>query len=202
MTSNQHSIQMQLSEKQKKKNSLVFLPFMEISSNFKYFWKKKRIVITNVFPKLLTVKTWLHDSFESDISEPYSTVNMLMGGKHLSKLHETTFIILFDHSEQKSFDKYLRYWNLKSLGSLLTHWLPVTSILFRIVRVFSSLLKCNYLKNEKNFLKFLFRFWNLPEILIIFQKRMIVRANVFPTLQTVKTWLDHSLKSAVSERLQ
>ena len=28
---------------------------------------------------------------------------------------------------------------------------------------------------------------------------MIVIANVFPTLQTVKTWLDHSLKGTVSE---
>ena len=28
---------------------------------------------------------------------------------------------------------------------------------------------------------------------------MIVRANVFSTLQTVKSWLDHSLKTAVSK---
>ena len=114
-------------------------------------------------------------------------------------LHQATFIILFDHSEQKWFAKYLRYWNLKSFGCLLTHWLRMTTLLFRIVRVLSSLFKCNYLKNEKIFPKFLFRFWNLPEILIIFQKRMIVRANVFPRFQTVKTWLDYSLKSAVSE---
>ena len=157
------------------------------------------IIIANIFPKLLTLKIWLHHSFESDVWESYSTVNMLMGGKLLWKLHETTFIILFDHSEQKFFEKYLRYWNLKSLGSLLTHWLPLTNILFWIVRVFSSLFKCNYLKNEKTFPKFLFRFWNLPEILIIFHKKMIVWANVFPRLRTVKTWLDHSLKSSVSE---
>ena len=28
---------------------------------------------------------------------------------------------------------------------------------------------------------------------------MILKANVFPRLQTVKSWLDHSLKNAVSE---
>ena len=28
---------------------------------------------------------------------------------------------------------------------------------------------------------------------------MIVTANVFPKLETVKTWVDHSLKSAVLE---
>ena len=28
---------------------------------------------------------------------------------------------------------------------------------------------------------------------------MIIIANVFPKLQTVKIWLDHSVKSAVSE---
>ena len=41
---------------------------------------------------------------------------------------------------------------------------------------------------------------NLYQILTIFEKKMIVRANVFPRLQTVKSWVDISLKSAVSER--
>ena len=50
-----HLIQMQLSEK-RKTFSQYFLAFMEVSSNFKYFWKKKMIVMANVFPKLQTVK--------------------------------------------------------------------------------------------------------------------------------------------------
>ena len=72
---------------------------------------------------------------------------------------------------------------------LLTHWLPMRSILFRIVRICSSLCKCKYLKNEKHFLRFLFRLWNLHQILIIFEKKMIVIANVFPKLQAVENLL-------------
>ena len=75
----------------------------------------------------------------------------------------------------------------------------MTSILFGIVTICSSLLKCNYLKNKKHFLKFLFRLWNLHQIFNIFKKKIIVIANLFPRLQTAKAWVDHSLKSAVSE---
>ena len=63
----------------------------------------------------------------------------------------------------------------------------------------SSLFKCNYLKNKKHLVNFLFRFWNLHQILNIFEKKIIVVANVIPKLNTVKTWVDHSLESTVSE---
>ena len=69
---------------------------------------------------------------------------------------------------------------------LLTHCLPMTSILFGIVRICCSMFKCNYLKNKKHFLEFLFHLWNLHQILNIFEKKMTVIANVFPKLQTVK----------------
>ena len=44
---------------------------------------------------------WLNHSLESAVSEPPWIVNVLMGDKHLENLHETTFIIVFDHSEGK-----------------------------------------------------------------------------------------------------
>ena len=69
---------------------------------------------------------------------------------------------------------------------MLTHWLPMTSILFAIVRICSYLFTCNYLKNKKLFLKFLFRSWTLRQILIIFEKKIIVIANIFRKLKTVK----------------
>ena len=75
----------------------------------------------------------------------------------------------------------------------------MASILNGIVRICSSLFKCNYLKNGKNLLKFLFRLLNIHQILNILEKKMIVIANVFARLQTVKIRVDHSLKSAVSE---
>ena len=60
------------------------------------------------------------------------------------------------------------------------------SILLKIVRICHSQFKCNYLKNEKLFLNFLFHFWNLHQILNILTKEMIIIANVFAKLQAVK----------------
>ena len=62
----------------------------------------------------------------------------------------------------------------------------MASLLLNIVRICNSQFKCNYLKNEKLFLNFLFRFWNLHQILNVLKKRTIVIANVFPKLMTVK----------------
>ena len=61
------------------------------------------------------------------------------------------------------------------------------SIPLGILALCSSLFKCNYLKNEKHFCKFFFHFFTLDQILNIFEKKkMIMIANVFPKLQTVK----------------
>ena len=57
------------------------------------------IVIPNVFPKLQTVKTWVDHSLKSAVSEHPLAVNMLNGYKHFRNLHDSTFIIFFEHSE-------------------------------------------------------------------------------------------------------
>ena len=75
---------------------------------------------------------------------------------------------------------------MKSQGCLLTYWLPMTNILFKIPRIFNSQFKCNYLKNEKLFLNLLFHLSSLPQILNILKERILVIANVFVSLQTVK----------------
>ena len=75
---------------------------------------------------------------------------------------------------------------MKWYGCLLTHGLPITSILFRIVVISRSLFIFKYLKNENYFVSFFFHLWNLHQILNIFKKKMIVIADVFPKLQTVK----------------
>ena len=62
------------------------------------------------------------------------------------------------------------------------------SIPFKIVRICYSQFKWIYLENQKLFLNFLFHFWNLHQILKFLKKRMIVIANVFPKLQTVKVF--------------
>ena len=59
-------------------------------------------------------------------------------------------------------------------------------IVFRTARICHSQFKCNYLKNEKDFLNFLFHFWKLRLILNILKEKMFVNTNVCPKLQTVK----------------
>ena len=63
----------------------------------------------------------------------------------------------------------------------------MTSILFGIVRICSSLFKCNYIKNKKLFINVLFHLWNLHQILNIFEKKVIGIADVFSKLQNVKS---------------
>ena len=78
---------------------------------------------------------------------------------------------------------------MKSEGCLLTHRLPMATILFINAGICNSQLKCNYLKNEKIILYFLFHFVNLHQILNIRKKKMMVVANVFLKLQTVKNFV-------------
>ena len=54
-------------------------------------------------------------------------------------------------------------------------------------------------QKEKKISKFLANFWNLDLILNILEKKMMLSAFIFPTFRTLKTWLDKSLKSPVSE---
>ena len=68
---------------------------------------------------------------------------------------------------------------------MLTHGLPIISILFRIVRICRSLFKSSYLKSKNYFLGFLFLLWNFHQILNIFKKKKIVIANIFRKLATV-----------------
>ena len=75
----------------------------------------------------------------------------------------------------------------------------MTKTVLKIARIWNSQFKYNYLKNEKSFVNFLLHFWNVHQILNILKEKMLVIANVFPKLQTVNSWLDISLKSAVSE---
>ena len=64
----------------------------------------------------------------------------------------------------------------------------MANILFKVVRICNSQFKCSYFKNEKIFLNILFHFWILHQILNTLKEKIIVIANVFPKLQTVKSF--------------
>ena len=78
---------------------------------------------------------------------------------------------------------------MKSTGCLSTHSLLMASILFNIARICNSQFKCKYLKNEKLFLNFLCYLFNLHQILKFLEKKLMVLANMFPKLQTVKNFV-------------
>ena len=64
----------------------------------------------------------------------------------LEHFHGSTFIIFFRHYDGTSLEKCPSYWYLKSQDCLLTHWLPITSILFVIRTIYRNQFKCNYLR--------------------------------------------------------
>ena len=78
---------------------------------------------------------------------------------------------------------------MKSKGCLLTHRVPMSSILFNISRICNSYIECNYLNNAQLFLNFSFQFWDINQILNISKKKMMFIANLFPKLQTVKNFV-------------
>ena len=51
------------------------------------------------FPKLRTLKTWLHKCLKSAVLEEPSTSNIVKGAKFRRNLHDSTFIIFTDHFE-------------------------------------------------------------------------------------------------------
>ena len=123
-------IQMQLSQKQKT-FSQFFAAFLKSSLNFKHF-EKKMTLIAFVFWKLSTPETWLDKCLKSPISEHTSTSNMADVPKHCWNLHHTIFIIFIDHCQVNWVGKNLSDWHAYSWDCLLTHWLPIKSILFLI----------------------------------------------------------------------
>ena len=167
------------------KNRKHFLGFLfhlwnlhQILNNF----KKKKIVIANVFPKLatvqglvkpLTIQCRLKISFDSQHVKRYQT---------LVKSSWEHFYHTFSSLWGEMIWKISPWLKFEIIGFLLTHGLLITSILFQIVRICRSLFKSSYLKNKRHFLGYLFKLWNIHQILNNFKQKKILIANVFPKL--------------------
>ena len=84
---------------------------------------------------------------------------------------------------------------------MLTHWLPITSIPLKTVRVCGNRFKWKYFKKKIVFLNFLLSFWNLNKVLNIFQKRWPSCLMYFrvASYRLRKTRLNKCLKSRISE---
>ena len=169
-----------------KKHFLGFLFHLWNLHQILNIFKKKTIVIGNVFPKLatvqglvtpLTIQGSVKTSFDSQHVKRFQTLV-----KNSSEHFYHIFLWLWGEIIRKT-SPWLKF---EIMGFLLTHGLPITSILFCIVRTCRSLLKSSYLKNKKHFLGFLFHRWNLRQFSNIFEKKKIVIGNVFPKLATVQ----------------
>ena len=89
-------------------------------------------LIDFVFSKLQTPKTWLDKCLKSPVSEDASTRDMVNVRKHFWNHHHSNFIIFIHHRRGNWVGKSLSYWHAKSRDYLLTHMLPIKSILFLI----------------------------------------------------------------------
>ena len=120
-------ILMQISQKEKfyfqlfgwfSKSKLNFEAFEKIDDPHR-FW----------FVKLRTPKPWLDKCLKSPASEDPSTSNLGNVRKNCWNLHHNTFIISIGQCQGNWVGKSVSYWHAKSWDCLLTHWLPMTSIL-------------------------------------------------------------------------
>ena len=126
-------IQMQLSQKHDT-FSRFFAEFFKSRITFKYFEKKDHL-IDFIFPNLRPPKTWSDKCLKSPVSEDHSTGNMVNVPNHYWNLHDNIFIILVDHCQVNWVGKSLYFLHAQSCDCLLTHMLPMKSILFLLERI-------------------------------------------------------------------
>ena len=124
-------IQMEISQKQKT-FSQFFAAFLKSRLNFEYFETKKMTLTAFVFPKLKNPKTWLDKCLKSPFSEDSYRRNLINVPKDCLNLYHSPFIIFTDQCQFNWVGKSLSYWHAKSWDCLLTHSLPMKSILFLI----------------------------------------------------------------------
>ena len=165
---------MQLSEKQKN-FSRFFAAFLKSRLSFEHFEIKDH-PHSFCISEIRTLKTCLDKCRKRLVSEDPSTSNMVNVPKHCWNVHYSTLMIFIVHCLGNWVGKSLSYWHAKSWDWLLTHWLPMKSILFFIGTISRYQFICNYLWNKKLFLNVLLHFRNLPEILNPLKKEMTLIA--------------------------
>ena len=95
-------IQMQLSEKRKTFLEF-FVPFLDSTSKFKHFEKKRWWSWLMYFRNYRLWKTSSDHSVRTPVSEHALTVKMLKCPEYLKNLHESTFVMSFHHFETSRF---------------------------------------------------------------------------------------------------
>ena len=144
--------------------------------------KKKMMVIANVFPNFQTVKNFFtplckNGRFGTRLDSPRVKVSRILAKRPWE---------CFYHVFSSIWGKLI--WKISPLvlgeisGVLLNTLSADGKYPFRYIENWNSQFKCQYLKNERLFLTFLFHFWNLHQILNILKKKMMVIANILMNL--------------------
>ena len=162
-----------------------FLHFLNLECILKIF-RKKVSLIADVFLNLENRKEVFREILKSLVSEEPLTSDMVNGPKHCWNLKDSPFTRFIHPCEE--------YWSWKSLSEryaksedcLLTHWQPMTSILFLTEGIYCKILRCIYLRNEKYFVDFFLHFLNLEWIFNSFKKNVTLIADVLLNLKTRK----------------
>ena len=141
-------------------------------------------------------KRWLDKCLKSPLSEDPSTSKMGNGPKHCWNVKESTLTTFIDTYEGNYGWKSLSEWYAKSYDSFLTHWLPMTSILFLTEAIYCNIFRYNYLRNQKHFLYFILHFLNLYSILNSFRKKMALISGLFLNLRTPKNVVRYMSKKS------
>ena len=129
------------------------------------------ILIADAFFSLRTPNTWLNKCLKRPVPEVPSPSNMVNRRKHCGHLNHSTFTIFIHTCTDNYCWKSLPEWYGKSQDCLLTHWVPIISILFLSETTYSNILRCNYLTNGKEFVMFFLNFLNLDSIWTFLKKR-------------------------------
>ena len=130
-------IQTQLSQKQENFSQFSFA-ILKSTLNFKYSETKKMTGRALVFPVLRAPKKYDPQKFclsefpKIPVWEDSSTNNIINAAKHYRNLHHSISIIFMDHCQFNRVGKSLFYSHAKPCNCLLTHSLPMRSILFLI----------------------------------------------------------------------
>ena len=149
--------------------------------------KEKMIVIANVFPKLQTVKDLVRPcSKKCRFRTPFDSQYIKASPERMKSAWKKFYHIFFSPVCEKLICKISPLVICEILvwfGKTLT---ANEKYLVRDCENLPSPFQMELSQKRKTFLQFFFHFWNLHQMRNILKKKMIVIADLFPKLQTVK----------------
>ena len=140
----------------KQKSFAAFFAFLESTLNLQYFETKDKPHRSSISEVKYSEICTYPNAYQRLFLKTLLAVNVLTIPKNRWNLEKHTFILVFHHCEPSYVRKKFFLSDMKFYDCLLTRWLPTTSILVVIERIYCYKIKYNYLNNQKLFLFFFF----------------------------------------------